>query len=223
MREGPSGEWNRSAQRSTTKSRHFPFPIDLYGMMMQQTPSPPPEDLLQALREMIRNPVRTIAPPWSWKAAACTAVVRAIAFFATNLQSGRDKATKAMLVEAVFAIFAGGLIGAISQHLRRARPLWATALLICAALPAVMTLAQFGVHHLAKTPHESGGLVASFCLAALAAAYTWYAMRHGAMLGGIDQTTVLHDLRSLPHITLGFLLAGPRLISTMLRHKEVSH
>jgi hypothetical protein len=128
-----------------------------------------------------------------------------------------------MLIEAVFAIFAGGLIGAISQHLRRAKPLWATALLICAALPAIMTLAQAGVHHLAKTPHQSGGVIASFCLAAVAAAYSWYAMRHGAMLGGVDETTVLHDLRSLPRISLDFVLVGPRLVGAKLKHKEASH
>lgn len=187
---------------------------------MQPTRSGPPEDLSQALPEMIRSPLRTIVPPWSWKAAACTATVRAVAFFVTNLQSGRWEATKAMLVEAVYAVFVGGLIGAISQHLRRARPLWATGLLICIALPGTMTLAQLAVHQLAKTPHQSGGVFASFCLAALAAAYTWYAMRHGAMLGGIDETTVGHDLRSLPRISLDFLLAGPRWIRSKLKYKD---
>jgi hypothetical protein len=190
---------------------------------MQPTLSTPPEDLRQALSAMLRNPLRTIVPPWSWKAAAFSAVVRAVAFFATNLQSGRFEATKAMLVEAVFAVFAGGLIGAISQHLRRAKPLWATALFVCAVLPAIMILAQLGVHHLAKTPHQSAGLTASFCLAAVAAAYSWYAMRHGAMLGGIDETTVRHDLRSLPGISMDFLLVAPRQMVAKLQHNNKRH
>ena len=176
-----------------------------------------PERLSKALPEMIRSPLRTLVPPWSWKAAACTATVRASAFFVSNLKSGEQKATKAMLVEAVFAIFAGGLVGAISQHLRRARPLWATALLVCIALPGVMTLAQAGVHHLAGTQHESAGLTVSFLLAAFAAAYTWFAMRRGALLGGIDQTSVSHDLRALPRITLDFLWVIPRLLGGKLR------
>src|SRR3978361_877360 len=123
---------------------------------MQDAPRDPPEDLKHALSAMIRNPIRTIVPPWSWKAAACSAVVRALAFFATNLQSGHSAATKAMLVEAVYAIFAGGLIGAVSQRLRRAKPLWATALLICIGLPGLMTLVQLGVHRFARTPHQGG-------------------------------------------------------------------
>ena len=184
--------------------------------------SSPPTDLSKALPEMIRRPIRTIVPPWSWKAAACTATVRALAFFVTNLQSGRWEATKAMLVEAVYAVFVGGLIGAISQHLRRARPLWATGLLICVALPGAMTLAQLGVHHLADTKHQSSGLLVSFCLAALAAAYTWYAMRHGSMLGGVAETTIGHDLRSLPRISLDFVLVVPRWIGSRLKRKDRS-
>ncbi len=179
---------------------------------MQRSTTTPPANLKQALPEMLRHPFRTIVPPWSWKAAACTAAIRGLTFFASNLRAGRQQATKALAVEAIFAVFAGGLIGAVSQYLRRAKPLWATALFLCLALPAWMTLAQAGVHHVARTPHRSGGLVASFCLASLAAAYTWYAMRRGAMLGGVDQTTVSHDLRALPHLTLEFAMAIPRRV-----------
>ena len=175
-------------------------------------PSAPPVALAEALRKMLRHPIRTIVPPWSWKAAAFTAVCRALAFFVMNLRSGEHAATKAMLLEAVFAIFAGGLVGAISQYLRRAEPLWATAFIVVLALPGVMLLAQAGVHRLARTPHIAGGLLLSFLLAAFAAAYTWFAMRQGAMLGGVDQTSVVHDLKSLPRISLDFLLAGPRSI-----------
>ena len=177
---------------------------------MEAAPREPPEDLSRALSAMLRSPIRTIVPPWSWKAAACSAVVRALAFFLTNLQSGHSAATKAMLVEAVYAVFAGGLIGAVSQQLRRAKPLWATALLICIGLPGLMTLAQVAIHHFAGTPHQSGGLLVSLCFAGLTASFSWYAMRRGAMLGGTEATTVWHDLQSLPRISLDFLLLAPR-------------
>jgi hypothetical protein len=180
---------------------------------MEPIPSPPPEDLNQALKQMLRSPLRALVPPWSWKAAAFSALLRSATFFVSNIHSGRGQATKAMLVEAVFAIFAGGLIGAISQQLRRAKPLWATALLVWAGLPGLMVLAQMAVHRIAGTPHLSGGLVVSFCLAAVASSFSWYAMRQGAMLGGVDQTTVGHDLTSLPGITLDFFLVVPRLLA----------
>ena len=146
--------------------------------------------------------------------------MRGAAFFATNLQAGRGEATKALVVEAVFAIFAGGLIGAISQHLRNAEPLWATAAVVWIALPGIMLLAQTGVHWLVHTPHLSGGLTLSFLISAVSAAFSWYAMRHGAMLGGSDETTILHDIEVLPKILLDFLLTGPRLVASALRAKR---
>lgn len=144
-------------------------------------------------------------------------MVRALAFFATNLQSGHTAATKAMLVEAVYAIFAGGLIGALSQQLRAAKPLWATALLLCLGLPGLMTLAQAVVHHYAGTPHQSGGFLVSLGFAALTALYSWYAMRQGAMLGGAEATTVQHDLQSLPRISLDLVLLAPRHLRARLK------
>ena len=184
---------------------------------VRQSSPYPADNLRQALGKMISHPVVTLVPPWSWKAAAFSAVVRAMAFFLSNLKSGRPQATKAMFVEAGFAVFAGGSVGAISQHLRRAKPLWATALLVCIGLPMIMVLAQLGVHHVARTPHQSSGIITSFCLGSIAAAYSWYAMRRGAMLGGIDETTVGHDIKSLPCISLDFLLVVPRLISAKLQ------
>lgn len=119
-------------------------------------------------------------------------------------------------------MFAGGLIGAVSQYLRNTKPLWATAVFLSLVLPGAMTLAQAGVHHFAGTQHQSSGLVASSLLAAFAAAYTWYAMRHGAMLGGVEQTTVSHDLRVLPRISVDFFLSVPRLIGALFNRKAMS-
>jgi hypothetical protein len=176
-----------------------------------------PVNLWQALREMCKKPVRTLVPPWSWKAAAFAAALRGTAFFTTNLRAGKGEATKALLVEALFAFVTGGLIGAISQHLRKAEPVWATAVLVWIGLPGLMLLAQTGIHHLAHTPHLSAGLVLSFCLAVVSAAFSWYAMRHGAMLGGSEETTVPHDLEALPKILIEFLLTGPRLAASVFR------
>jgi hypothetical protein len=66
-----------------------------------------------------------------------------------------------------------------------------------------------------RTPcrtHPQVGVVASFCFAAAFSAFSWYAMRHGALLGGTDSTSLVHDLRSLPGIMLNFVLAVPRTL-----------
>ena len=179
-----------------------------------------PVHLRQILWNIVREPIKTLVPPWSWKAAAFAAALRGAAFFLTNLEAGRGEATKALVVEAVFAFVTGGLIGAISQQLRNAEPLWATAAVVWLGLPGMMLLAQSGVHRLAHTPHLSGGLLLSFLVSAISAAFSWYAMRHGAMLGGSDETTVLHDIEVLPKILLNFLLAGPTVLTSFLRTKR---
>lgn len=172
----------------------------------------PTADLGVQLRAVARHPLRTLVPMWSWKSASLSALLRASTFFATNLRAGRFDAIRAGLVEAVFAIFAAGIMGAMSQRLRLARPAWSTALFVWLAMPAAMLLAQFGVHRLAGTPHLGTGLIASFCFAAIASSFSWYAMRHGALLGGDAETSLTHDLRHLPRIVLGYILAIPRAL-----------
>ena len=101
---------------------------------------PPPDDLYSAMRDIALRPLRTLVPPWSWKAAALSALLRGITFYLSNLRSGHQKALLAMIVEAGFAVFAAGLIGAISQRLRASRPAWATAAVVCLGLLALMVI-----------------------------------------------------------------------------------
>jgi hypothetical protein len=179
---------------------------------MRQEGPPHPDDLYSALRDIVFRPVKTLVPPWSWKAAALSALLRGITFFIGNLRSGHQNALQAMMVEAVFAIFAAGLIGAVSQRLRASQPVWETAAIVCLGLPVLMVVAQLGVHRAAHTPHVGAGVLASFCFAAVSSAFSWYAMRHGALLGGTDSTSFVHDVRSLPRIALDFVLAVPRTL-----------
>jgi hypothetical protein len=173
---------------------------------------PPQDELRDALRDIVLHPVRTLVPAWSWKAAGFSALLRAATFFVTNLRAGRSDALRAGMVEAVFAVFAAGIMGAVSQKLRHARPIWATGLVVWFAMPFAFLLAQYGVHRLAGTPYLGMGLALSFCLAAIASSFSWYAMRHGALLGGDAETRMMDDVRHLPQIILNYVLALPRLL-----------
>jgi hypothetical protein len=177
------------------------------------------EELGTVLGTMVRRPVRTLMPVWSWKSAGISALLRATTFFATNLKAGEFDAVRAGLVEAVFAVFAAGVMGAVSQRLRLAVPAWKTAVVVWLAMPLAMLLAQFGVHTLARTPHLGTGLVASFCFAAVASSFSWYAMRNGALLGGDAETSLAHDMRHLPRIVLGYLMVVPRAVWRGLRSR----
>jgi len=177
------------------------------------TPTSPSSHLSTALLDLVRHPRTTLVASWSWKAATISALLRASLFFATNVRASTHKALHAALVEAVFAIFAAGLMGAISQQLRCANPVWATGIVVWLGMPGLMFFAQRAVHRSAGTPHTTIGLIASFCFAALASSFSWYAMRHGALLGGDIETTLVHDIEALPRIILNYILAIPRHIS----------
>ena len=164
------------------------------------------------LREMLVDPVHCLLPAWSWQAAISSALFRAAVFYWTNLRAGRDAAMRAGVVEVVFAVFAAGLLGAMSQRLRLARPVWATVLVVWLLLPAVMLLAQFGLHQKAHTRYMGTGLVTSFAMSAIASSFSWFAMRHGALLGGDASTTMTDDAHHLPRIVRDYVLAGPRAL-----------
>ena len=179
---------------------------------MRPTPPLKEEELSHALRELVLHPGRSLLPAWSWKAAGLSALLRASTFFATNLRAGRQNAVRAGLIEAVFAVFAAGFLGATSQRLRLAKPIWATGIVVWLGMPMALLLTQFGVHKLAGTPHMGMGLAFSFCFAAIASSFSWYAMRHGALLGGDASTSLVHDVRHLPRIILNYILAVPRAL-----------
>ncbi len=60
---------------------------------------------------------------------------------------------------------------------------------------------------MAHTPHRGSGSAGGVLFLRGTSAYSWYAMRYGALLGGDDSTTLRHDLRSLMGISLDFMLA----------------
>jgi hypothetical protein len=175
------------------------------------------EPLAEALGDVLRHPARTLVAAWNWKAAAMSALLRALLFLFTNLHGGRRHALQASLLEAGFAIFASGLMGAITQRLRAARPLWATALMVWLVVPALMSAAQFAVHHLGGTAHVRAGLIASFVFASLASGFTWFAMRRGTLLAGDDASGVGRDARALPRVLADFLLTAPRALREALQ------
>lgn len=172
-------------------------------------PSPHAEhdSLAHASVDLVRHPVRNILRIWSWKTAAVSATLRAIIFLVTNRRAGLLPDLGAGAVEALFAIFASGLLGAITQRFRDTRPLWATALTVWLIMPALMTAAQLEVHRWGHTPHMKTGLLASFIFAAIASGFTWFSMRRGALLvaEGVDDS-IGHDLRVLPRIIMEFAL-----------------
>jgi hypothetical protein len=170
------------------------------------------EPLGIALADILRHPVTNLLGVWNWKAASISVLIRATVFFTTNLRSGRSSALRASLVEAAFAIFAAGLLAAVTQRVRHAQPVWATALFVWLGVPAMLLCIQTTVHTLGGTPHMRTGLIISFCMAAFGSGFNWYAQRRGVLVTGPDSAG--GDLQALPGVLRDFLLAAPRALFT---------
>jgi len=177
---------------------------------MNATPVAEDESLGKALLDIVKRPVTNLLAAWNWKTAAISVVIRATLFFTTNLRSGRGSALRASLVEAAFAIFAAGLLGSVIQRLRDAKPVWATGLTVWLGVPMVLLSIQSAVHHAFGTPHMKTGLIVSFGMAALGSGFNWYAQKRGVLVTGMGAKS--GDLKELPGVIGGFLLAGPRMV-----------
>lgn len=168
------------------------------------------ESLGAALLDIVSRPVTNLLTAWNWKTAAISVVIRAVLFFTTNLRSGRGSALRASLVEAAFAIFAAGLLGSVIQRVRDAQPVWATALTVWLGVPVVLLSIQSTVHHAFGTPHMKTGLIVSFVMAAFGSGFNWYAQRRGVLVTGDGSKG--GDLKAMPGVIGGFLLALPRML-----------
>ena len=168
------------------------------------------ETLGVALWDIVRRPAKNLLTGWNWKAALISVCIRASVFFATNLRAGHASAVRASFVEAGFAIVAAGLLAAMTQRVRHAKPVWATGIAVWLGVPCLLLTMQSTVHHLAGTPHMKTGLIASFCMAAFGSGFNWYAQRRGVLVTGPESAG--GDLQQLPRVLVDFLLAGPRAL-----------
>jgi hypothetical protein len=168
------------------------------------------ETLGAALWEIVRHPAANLLTGWNWKAALISVCIRATVFFTTNLRAGHASAMRASLVEAGFAIVAAGVLAAITQRIRHAKPVWATGMAVWLGVPALLLTLQSTVHHLAGTPHMKTGLIASFLMAAFGSGFNWYAQRRGVLITGPESAG--GDWKLLPRLVLDFVLAGPKAL-----------
>ena len=180
--------------------------------MTANEPSSPSQTIRlgAALREMAHHPFGLLQD-WNWKTATLSALIRAVVFFRVNLRAGHAAASRAMLVEAVYAIVAAGLAGAVLQRLRHAEPRRQTALLICLLIPFSLLAMQALVHAVMGTPRLGWSLLASFCMAALGTGFNWFAMSRGALVTGAPRS-LAGDLLLLPRLIWQFVTALPQAV-----------
>ncbi len=167
--------------------------------------------------DLLRHPGRYFLRGWNTKAAALSALYRAVIFFVTTLKAGVGAALAALTIEAAFRVVASGFYGVVAQAMRNARPIWLSALIVTFALPALIQVLEAFVHIQAGTPHLWRGIIVSTIAAGLSSLFMWFAMRRGAFLVGEEARPFSEDLRRYPALLAEFLWAGPRWLWQAVR------
>ena len=141
-----------------------------------------------------------------------SALYRAPIFFFTSLRAGWQLALSAMFAETAFRAITSGFYGAVTQALRRLEPAWLAIVIVLVLAPAAVQLMEYAVHVVSGTPNLKTGILVSSALTGIASLFNWYAMRHGTMLTGREAQPFWSDLKRLPGILVGFLVAIPKAL-----------
>jgi hypothetical protein len=160
------------------------------------------------IRALISNPRGMLIELWNWKAAIFSSVIRAFLFLFANITAGWRLATAAMLAEFIYRAATAGFYGAITQAFRKAEPAWAGRVAAIVLLPGVSHLLESAVHVLRGTPHIITSVAASVCFTIVSTLFNLYAMQRGALVVGSEALPLSADLRRMPELIAGFLMAS---------------
>lgn len=166
---------------------------------------------------MVDSPVELLVRRWNWKSALFSSLFRGGLFFGVNLRAGMDAAVGAMLAEFLYRAATSGFHGALTQSFRKVTPEWHGTLAALILLPLAGHSLEFLIHWARSTPILGGSIAASAGFTLLSTLYNLHAMRQGVLVTGGEGRPLLHDLRSLPRVTLTFLLWMPRSAAERLR------
>ena len=180
-----------------------------------------PSDLVAALSCLARHPAQTFFYSWNWKAALLSASLRVPLFLLATLRHGLKAISIAVLVEAVYSAFISGCFGAFVQKMRHARPLWASALLIVAVLPALLLWFDYLLHLYTGMPNLKGGMWAAAILCVLSSLFNWYLMKHGNLLVGKSGRPFASDLKRMPRMVFDFVALIPRYCYRLVRSSNL--
>jgi hypothetical protein len=167
-----------------------------------------------ALRELVTHPFDLLIAKWNWKSSLFSSVLRALVFLCANLAAGWRAATGAMLAEFIYRGVSAGFYGAITQSLGNAEPAWLAGVTAMILLPLVSHTIELAIHLTRGTPKIITSVIASLCFTAVSTLFNLYAMRRGALIVGDNAASVSDDLKRIPKLIAGFIIAGPKALGS---------
>jgi hypothetical protein len=189
----------------------------MHDWSQQQSPS----EVVAVLSDLVLHPVQTFYHSWNWKSALLSAMLRAPLFLVATLRQGLKAVSIAVLAEAVYSAAISGCYGAFVQKLRRARPMWASGLLILVILPAILLWFDYLVHLYTGMSNLKGGMWAAATFSLLSSLFNWYLMSRNSLLVGKGARSFASDLKHMPRMLTDFVSWVPRHCYRFLRSSDV--
>jgi hypothetical protein len=189
----------------------------MHDWSQQQSPS----EVVAVLSDLVLHPVQTFYHSWNWKSALLSAMLRAPLFLVATLRQGLKAVSIAVLAEAVYSAAISGCYGAFVQKLRRARPMWASGLLILVILPAILLWFDYLVHLYTGMSNLKGGMWAAATFSLLSSLFNWYLMSRNSLLVGKGARSFASDLKRMPRMLTHFVSWVPRHCYRFLRSSDV--
>lgn len=172
--------------------------------------------VIGVFRALAFDPWGLLIQRWNWKAAIFSSLFRGSIFFTVNLAAGWRAALGALLAEFLLRAATSGFYGALTQAFRRVEPAHTAALTVVILLPVATHSLEFLVHWARGTPKLALSIAVSACFTCVSTLFNLYAMRRGTLVTGHGGASLADDMRRMPGVVAGFLLAGPKLIRRRL-------
>lgn len=146
-----------------------------------------------------------------------SSATRGLIFLFANWTAGWRAAVGAMTAEWIFRAITSGFYGSITQTLGEVEPAWQGSLVAMFLLPVISHSMEFGVHYLRGTAKLKTSIIASIVFTVFSTLFNVYAMRRGAMVVGSGTHSLADDMKRMPRIIGGFVMAVPRQVVRSLR------
>ena len=144
-----------------------------------------------------------------------SATARSVVYLAAMAHAGPHSRLPIVLVEIIYVTLTAGLYAGVQQRALGLRSKLAGNLVVVFAVPLFAQALDWLAHLAVRAPVPNKATLAVCMFATVSAMFHLHVMRRGAFLTGHAGRTLLDDFRSMPRLTLGFVIAPGLLLFTM--------
>ena len=161
---------------------------------------------------VLRDPWDALGRRWNYKSAVLSSLFRGQLFFFVNLSAGPAAALAALVTETWFRFLTAGFYGALTQSFRKVEPARTGTIAAMIVLPSIGHGLEFLVHYLNGTQELAKSIGVSMLFTALSTSFNIFAMRHGALVVGLDSRSLADDVRAMPRLIAAFAGSAARTL-----------